>query len=100
MTENDLTFLPLRVTRVGIGRKRSFDPADKQRLVACLRHIYSCSTKDVLRRLDCGGSAIALGWASRTRRLPATSNGRLLYVGPGARGAVLGQDWVDKKQVS
>ena len=37
MTENDLTFLPLRVTRVGVGGKRSFDPADKQRLVdACL----------------------------------------------------------------
>ena len=38
MTENDLTFLPLRVTRVGVGGKRSFDPVDKQRLVdACLR---------------------------------------------------------------
>src|SRR6185312_6772959 len=36
--ENDLTFLPLRVTRVGVGGKRSFDPADKRRLVeACLR---------------------------------------------------------------
>jgi transposase len=38
MTENELTFLPLRVTRVGVGGKRSFDPVDKQRLVdACLR---------------------------------------------------------------
>ena len=38
MTEDDLTFLPLRVTRVGVGGKRSFDPADKRRLVeACLR---------------------------------------------------------------
>ncbi|MFM0069330.1 IS66-like element accessory protein TnpA [Paraburkholderia aspalathi] len=36
MTEDDLSFLPLRVTRV--GGKRSFDPADKRRLVeACLR---------------------------------------------------------------
>lgn len=38
MTENDLTFLPLRVTRVGVGGKRSFDPTDKRRLVdACLQ---------------------------------------------------------------
>ena len=38
MTEDDLSFLPLRVTRVGVGGKRSFDPADKRRLVeACLR---------------------------------------------------------------
>jgi transposase len=38
MTEDDLSFLPLRVTRVGVGGKRSFDPADKGRLVeACLR---------------------------------------------------------------
>jgi transposase len=38
MTQDDLTFLPLRVTRVGAGGKRSFDPADKRRLVdACLR---------------------------------------------------------------
>jgi len=37
MTENDLT-LPLRVTRVCVGGKRSFDPADKQRLLdACLQ---------------------------------------------------------------
>jgi transposase len=37
MTHDDLTFLPLRVTRVGVGGKRSFDPADKRRLVdACL----------------------------------------------------------------
>ncbi len=37
-TEDDLSFLPLRVTRVGVGGKRSFDPADKRRLVeACLR---------------------------------------------------------------
>ena len=33
MTENDLSFLPLRVTRVGVGGKRSFDPIDKRRLV-------------------------------------------------------------------
>jgi transposase len=38
MTDDDLTFLPLRVTRVGVGGKRSFDPMGKQRLVdACLR---------------------------------------------------------------
>lgn len=38
MTEDDLSFLPLRVTRVGVGGKRSFDPVDKRRLVeACLR---------------------------------------------------------------
>jgi transposase len=38
MTQDDLTFLPLRVTRVGAGGKRSFDPVDKQRLVdACLQ---------------------------------------------------------------
>lgn len=38
MTHDDLTFLPLRVTRVGVGGKRSFDPVDKQRLVdACLQ---------------------------------------------------------------
>ncbi|MGF6754816.1 transposase-like protein [Paraburkholderia sp. GAS42] len=38
MPENDLTFLPLRVTRVGVGGKRSFDPAGKRRLVdACLQ---------------------------------------------------------------
>jgi len=37
MIQNDLSFLPLRVTRVGAGGKRSFDPADKQRLIdACL----------------------------------------------------------------
>jgi transposase len=33
MTEDDLTFLPLRVTRVGVGGKRNFDPLGKQRLV-------------------------------------------------------------------
>ncbi|XUW93172.1 transposase (plasmid) [Burkholderia sp. M6-3] len=38
MTDDDLSILPLRVTRVGAGGKRSFDPADKRRLVeACLR---------------------------------------------------------------
>ncbi len=37
MIKNDLSFLPLWVTRVGVGGKRSFDPADKQRLIdACL----------------------------------------------------------------
>ncbi|MCC8404330.1 transposase [Paraburkholderia sp. MMS20-SJTN17] len=36
MTQDDLSFLPLRVTRVGVGGKRSFDPMDKRRLVeAC-----------------------------------------------------------------
>ena len=38
MTQDDLTFLPLRVTHVGVGGKRSFDPVGKQRLVdACLQ---------------------------------------------------------------
>ncbi|SIO72020.1 hypothetical protein SAMN05444172_8398 [Burkholderia sp. GAS332] len=45
-------------------------------------------------------SEIAIGDASPTLRLRTTSNGRLLHVGLGARGAVLGQDWVDKKKVS
>lgn len=44
MTDDDLSFLPLRVTRVGVGGKRSFDPADKRRLVeACLRSGASLS---------------------------------------------------------
>jgi transposase len=38
MTEDDLTFLPLRVTRVGVGGKRSFDQLGKQQLVdVCLQ---------------------------------------------------------------
>jgi transposase len=38
MTEDGLSFLSFRVTRVGVGGKRSFDPADKRRLVeACMR---------------------------------------------------------------
>ena len=38
MTQDDLGFLPLRVTRVGVGGKRSFDPIDKKRLIdACLQ---------------------------------------------------------------
>jgi transposase len=38
MTQDDLSFLPLRVTRVGVGGKRSFDPMDKRRLIeACLQ---------------------------------------------------------------
>jgi hypothetical protein len=44
MIQNDLTFLPLRVTRVGAGGERSFDPADKQRLIdACLESGASLS---------------------------------------------------------
>jgi transposase len=44
MTEDDLSFLPLRVTRVGVGGKRSFNPTDKRRLVkACLRPSASLS---------------------------------------------------------
>ncbi|MPW11294.1 transposase [Paraburkholderia sp. CNPSo 3155] len=38
MSQNDLSFLPLRVTHVGVGGKRSFDPMDKRRLIeACLQ---------------------------------------------------------------
>jgi transposase len=33
MKDDDLGFLALRVTRVGVGGKRSFDPMDKRRLV-------------------------------------------------------------------
>jgi len=37
-TQDDLTFLPLRVTRVGASGKQSLDRADKQRLInACLQ---------------------------------------------------------------
>jgi transposase len=44
MTEDDLTFLPLRVTRIGVGGKRSFDQLGKQRLVdACLQQGASLS---------------------------------------------------------
>jgi transposase len=38
MREDDLSCLPLRMTRVGVGGKRSFDLADKRRLIeACLQ---------------------------------------------------------------
>jgi transposase len=38
MSQNDLTFLPLRVVHVGDGGRRSFDPVDKRQLVeACLQ---------------------------------------------------------------
>jgi transposase len=44
MTQDDLTFLPLRVTRVGVGGKRSFDPLGKRRLIeACLQPSASLS---------------------------------------------------------
>jgi transposase len=37
MKNDDVSFLPLRLTRVGVGGKRSFDPMDKRRLAeACL----------------------------------------------------------------
>jgi len=37
MKDDDLSFLPLRVTRVGVSGKQSFEPMDKRRLVqACL----------------------------------------------------------------
>ncbi|MEF1435489.1 hypothetical protein QWU86_11750, partial [Neisseria gonorrhoeae] len=32
-TRDDLSFLPSRVTRVGVGGERSFDPIDMRRLV-------------------------------------------------------------------
>jgi transposase len=38
MTQDDMTFFPLQVTRVGAGGKRSSDPVDKRRLIdACLQ---------------------------------------------------------------
>jgi transposase len=38
MSQDELTFFPLRVIRVGVGGKRSFDPVGKQRLIeACLQ---------------------------------------------------------------
>jgi transposase len=44
MTQDDMTFLPLRVTRVGAGGKRSFDPVEKRRLIdACLQPGVSLS---------------------------------------------------------
>jgi transposase len=44
MTEDVLTFLPFRVTRVGVGGKGSFDQLDKQRLVdACVQPDASVS---------------------------------------------------------
>ncbi|MGF6239779.1 hypothetical protein P3T42_001511 [Paraburkholderia sp. GAS38] len=45
MAQDGLTFLPLPVTRVGVGGKRGFDPADEQRLVdACLQPGASLSS--------------------------------------------------------
>jgi hypothetical protein len=43
MTQDDMTFLALRMTRVGAGDKRSFDPVDKRRLIdACLEPGHRC----------------------------------------------------------
>jgi hypothetical protein len=51
MVHDDLSFLPLRVTRVGVGGKRSFDPADKRRLVdACLDRTFSRQSAGTLSR--------------------------------------------------
>ena len=38
MTEDDLSFLPLKVTKVGPTGKRTFDPDGKRRLVEACRH--------------------------------------------------------------
>lgn len=38
MTEDDLSFLPLKVSRVGPTGKRTFDPAGKRRLIEVCRH--------------------------------------------------------------
>ena len=38
MTEDDLSFLPLKVTKVGPRGKRTFDPDGKRRLVEACRH--------------------------------------------------------------
>jgi transposase-like protein len=65
MTDDDLTFLPLRVTRVGVGGKRSFDPMGKQRLVdACLRPGASLSGL-ALKAGECQPVA-QMGSAART----------------------------------
>ena len=38
MTKDDLSFLPLKVSRVGPTGKRTFDPAGKRRLIEMCRH--------------------------------------------------------------
>jgi transposase len=38
MTDDDLSFLPLKVTKVGPRGKRTFDPDGKRRLVEACRH--------------------------------------------------------------
>lgn len=44
MTEEDLTYLPLKVVRAGVGGKRTFDSEGKSRLIeACMRPGVSIS---------------------------------------------------------
>ncbi|WP_198388716.1 hypothetical protein [Burkholderia ubonensis] len=44
MTEDDLAFLPLKVTHIDRGGRRVFDPEDKRRLIeACWRPGVSVS---------------------------------------------------------
>lgn len=38
MTKDDLSFLPLKVSRVGPTGKRTFDPAGRRRLIEACRH--------------------------------------------------------------
>ncbi|WP_052494582.1 hypothetical protein [Cupriavidus basilensis] len=70
MNEDDLAFLPLKVTHVGIDRKLSFDPDGKRRPIgACLRPGGSISGM----ALKAGVNATQLhtnGFASASGRTP------------------------------
>ncbi|CAG4886677.1 hypothetical protein LMG31841_00240 [Paraburkholderia saeva] len=82
MTEDEPSFLPMRVTRFGVSGKRSFDLADKRRLVeACLRLGVSLSDLPLkagvnanqlhkwVRAHDQGGPQSNTMWWSHRQRL-------------------------------